>query len=127
MGKSLLIFFIWLAIAVVGVIAKSRKKGDKPLGEQPRQRHVTLEDILEKIEQKEEPVRSAPAAEPAAPKAAPKAAPAPEPAAEPMPEEGISVTKPVASPAPEDGKAMDFDPVDMVIYSEIMNPGYEKY
>lgn len=68
------------------------------------QEQETLEEITE------EPAAEAPAS------TFRKYEPAPEP-------------KPAVQPAPEPvkKKEMDFDAEEMVIYSEIMKPGYEKY
>ena len=47
------------------------------------------------------------------------------PSMEEEPESPAEEAQPAAEPVKK--KEMDFDPEEMVIYSEVMKPGYEKY
>ena len=138
--KSIIIFLIWLALAVIGILAKAGKKSQDqgntpPLG-QPRMgpngtvmtpeqaREQQLKEMWErqrKMAQKQSGEQST------------ETEPEPKPVVEdkPLAEEGIAATEPIKTtpqpaPAPK-SREMDFDPVEMVIYSEVMEPGYEKY
>lgn len=126
MESSLIIFLVWLALAAIGVIAKARKDARAKGNSTPQHRASTFDEITEYIQQAKRK-----AEQPGATKNVPEKkrfTPA---------DEGIASTTPADNPtegkAKKDGAAngkeskMDFDPVDMVIYSEIMKPGYEKY
>ena len=130
MGSSIIIFLIWLFFLVVGIVAKVSKRtkaGDaKPT---VLQRHP-LEDILEALQKSDRP-------EPEETVSFAKEEPMqPELDRKPF-EEGQRVTdtppadaavkepEPV-KPAAEDSDT-EIDPVKLVVYSEIMSPGYEKY
>ena len=130
MESGLVIFLIWLAIAAIGVVASIKKKS-KQAGRDLRQRSdEDIERYLREIHEKminkdpapeqpqtdfsregERAVNVEPAQSPAAAAtSSSQAKPADEPAAEPAKKSGL-----------------DFDPEEMVIYSEVMKPGYEKY
>ena len=108
--KSIIIFLIWFALLILGVLTKAKKKTqDQTVNTTPIEKEAADNVITSE---------------------APKAD-TPKPQAAPMAEEGIATTEPVKTtpqpaPAPK-GREMDFDPVEMVIYSEVMEPGYEKY
>lgn len=114
MDRSLIIFLIWLALAAIGVISKAVKNAREKGNGAPAHKTSTLDEILEHIQQAQSKAEQFKATD-----------------------EGIASTTPVdTTPAakPKKGNAakdnegkMDFDPVDMVIFSEIMQPGYEKY
>ena len=130
MDRSLIIFLIWLSLAAIGVISKVVKNAREKGNSSPSPKTSSLDEILEHIQQAQRN-----AAQPQTAKAEKKSAPEKKrftPA-----DEGIASTTPVdttptakakkgESTKDNEGK-MDFDPVDMVIYSEIMKPGYEKY
>ncbi len=129
MDSSLIVILIWLSLAAIGVISKAVKNAREKSNSAPSPKASSLDEILEHIQQAQRK-----AAQPQAAKAGKKSAPQKRftPA-----DEGIPSTTPVdTTPAPKAKKGestkdnegkMDFDPVDMVIYSEIMKPGYEKY
>ena len=121
METSLVIFLIWMSIAVIGIIAKARKKARESADAAPYHRTPNLDEILEHIQQ--------PQVKENQPKATKKRfTPADEGIASTTPQDNPSAAKAKkdASAVKKDGK-MEFDPVDMIIYSEIMKPGYEKY
>lgn len=137
--KSIIIFLIWLGVAVIGVIAKSKKKSQEqgntpPLGQprydsrgMPLSNEQTRKQQLQEMWDRQRKMAKAQAEKDDNITDTPPQTPE----AEPMAEEGIAATEPVQptpqpTPAPK-GRELDFDPEEMVIYSEIMQPGYEKY
>lgn len=122
MERPLIIFLVWLAIAAIGVISKAVKNAREKGNGAPAHKPSTLDEILENIQQAQRKSEQSKAT-----KAEKKSAPQKKqftPA-----DEGTASTTPADTPpaAKEKKREMDFDPVDMVIYSEIMKPGYKKY
>ena len=108
---------------VVG-IAASVKKAKRKAESQPE---PTSKPIWEEIfEQQQKQPQPKPAAKPAPKKNIRVAA---EGSIENLPHEDLSAkqTKTAASTEKSDDLKLDFDPEEMVIYSEVMKPGYEKY
>ena len=108
------------AIGVAASIKKRAKKVDQALNQKAAREEEAERRIREFYENmrsdtslEEEPVSPAEEAQPVTPR---KSEPAP-------------AAKAAAQPAaePVQKKEMDFDPEEMVIYSELMKPGYEKY
>ncbi len=109
------------AIGVAASMKKRAKKVDQALNQKAAREEEAERRIREFYENmrsdtpsmEEEPVSPAEEAQPATPR---KSEPAP-------------AAKAAAQPAeePVKKKEMDFDPEEMVIYSEVMKPGYEKY
>lgn len=141
--KSLIIFLIWLAIAVIGVIAKAVKKsqeqGSTPPGQArtgPNGTFMTDKESrgqqLKQMWERQRGMNRSQSDE-LNTETVPGPEPRPEPVIEenPLAEEGIAAietSQETASPAPTPkNREMDFDPVEMVVYSEVMEPGYEKY
>ncbi|MBP5505024.1 MAG: hypothetical protein J6X89_02850 [Bacteroidales bacterium] len=133
MGESVIIFAVWLAIVVLGVVVSIKKKAKQQQNAAPGfPGKVSLDDILSKLQNEaprttaadeaREEVRSAAAGYTMAEEGISSTA-KPEPEPEPKAKKAATT----AAPQPEKEQGMDFDPVDMVIYSEIMKPGYEKY
>ena len=121
----------WLAIAVLGFIIKARKKANGNAHSSHPHNATSIDEILEHIQQQAQHNSEQPKATKADVKSAPQKkrfTPADEGIASTTPADTTSEAKPKKGDAAreKDGK-MDFDPVDMVIYSEIMKPGYEKY
>lgn len=129
MESSLVIFLIWLCIAVVGVATKINKQNkERRNNPAPAPHKMTLDEIIEKLQQ--------PAPKTAAPEVKAQKAKAKERTknnikTEPFKEGERSTAAPkseaVAAETAQKGPDMDFDPIEMVVYSEIMQPGYEKY
>ncbi|MBQ9583321.1 MAG: hypothetical protein IJR25_03230 [Bacteroidales bacterium] len=121
MESSLFIFLFWLIITVIVVIAKAARKASAHPS--PAVGKTALDDILQFASE-------------------PDVAPAPEANQQPF-AEGERATevaeaaetaeaKEEAAPAKTPKAAgkdsgMEIDPVKLVVYSEIMSPGYEKY
>jgi len=141
--KSLIIFLIWMGIAVIGVISKARKKSQgqgstPPLGQprydsrgMPLSQEQTRNQQLQEMWDRQRKMAKAQAGKDSDITDAPPQSPGADQATEPLAEEGVAATepaKPAPQPAPtQKGRELDFDPEQMVIYSEIMQPGYEKY
>lgn len=124
METGLLIFLIWFMLAAIGVAAsikKRAKKTDQALNQKAAREEEAERRIREFYENmrsdtpsmEEEPVSPAEEAQPATPR---KSEPAPA---------AKAAAQPAAEPVKK--KELDFDPEEMVIYSEVMKPGYEKY
>ena len=130
--EATIIFFIWLAVAVLGIVASIRKKARAAQGGAPASKpYISMDDILDTLQQtgyrdhvktERETVREDETTAKATPEPfvegerVTAAAPA-----EPVTDEPAPVQE--AKESPE----LELDPVKMVIYSEIMEPGYEKY
>lgn len=130
MDRSLIIFLIWLALAAIGVISKAVKNAREKGNGAPAHKTSTLDEILEHIQQAQSKAEQSKATK-ADWKSTPgkiQFTPADEGIASTTPQDNPSAAKAKkdASAVKKDGK-MEFDPVDMIIYSEIMKPGYEKY
>lgn len=131
MTISLIIFIVWLAIAIIGV-AKGVSKRSKEQHGTPASApgRVSLEELIEKLQQGESQAH-APAASAQQPRPKAKDTSGKKVREEPFKEGERSTQNPknekVAAEAKAKGPDMDFDPVEMVVYSEIMQPGYEKY
>ena len=131
MTTSLIIFIVWLAIAIIGVAngVSKRSKGQRSTPASAPGR-VSLEELIEKLQQGESqspsPVASVQQPRPKANETSGKTG-----KAEAFKEGERSTQNPknekVAGEAKAKGPDMDFDPIEMVVYSEIMQPGYEKY
>ena len=131
--ESLVIFLVWLALAAIGIIVSVKKKarqqstpsrGKATVGrkwEEEIERRIR--DFQEQLENKSS--RSETLEEPVAVEESLECEPA-EPVSRQQPSEAKADPAPVAT-APAKEKDLDFDPVEMVIYSEVMKPGYEKY
>ncbi|MBQ5401970.1 MAG: hypothetical protein IIU16_03540 [Bacteroidales bacterium] len=123
METGLLIFLIWFMLAAIGVAAsikKRAKKVDQALNqkaarEEEAERRIRefYENMRSDTSMEEEPESPAEEAQPVTPR---KSEPAPA---------AKAAAQPAAEPVKK--KEMDFDPEEMVIYSEVMKPGYEKY
>ena len=128
--ESVFIFFIWLIIAVLGIVISVKKKAaqQEAAGQKagPKQWNEDMDRNLREVHEQmihrqpaEEKVAEEGTLESEAVKAAPKVN-THEAAVKPAP-----ATAQAPKPAPS--KEMDFDPEQMIVYSEIMKPGYEKY
>lgn len=130
MDRSLIIFLIWLALAAIGVISKAVKNAREKGNGAPAHKTSTLDEILEHIQQAQSKAEQSKATK-ADWKSTPgkiQFTPADEGIASTTPVDTTPAAKPKKGNAAKDNEGkMDFDPVDMVIYSEIMQPGYEKY
>ena len=133
--ESLVIFLIWLVLAAIGIIASVKKKArqqtasTRPQGNRQRWE----EEIERRIRDFQDqlggnPTATASMKEPVAVEESLENEPA-EPISRPQPAAARPETAaaPAAAAAPAKDKDMDFDPVEMVVYSEVMKPGYEKY
>lgn len=110
---------IWVAVTIVSVIIKASKAKPAQMRTGNAARRPSIEDIMEQMQKSDKM-----AAEKK--KAGGKRAPATAPVVEG--ERTTSEVEPTtAETAATDSVDLDFDPVKMVIYSEIMEPGYEKY
>ena len=128
METGLVIFLIWLAIAAIGVVSSIKKKTRQAeIAQQQKRPEDDIERRLREIHEKlirKEPAPEQPEAdfssegERAVNVEPPQSPAAAAPAAE---------SKPASKPEPAKKDGMDFDAEEMVIYSEIMKPGYEKY
>ena len=126
--ESLVIFLVWLALAAIGIIVSVKKKARQQSS--PSQGGTTRsqkweKDIERRIKEFQEQLgvnepTEVPVEEPVAVEDSLESKPA-EPISKPSP----AAEKP--APAAANEKKLDFDPVEMVIYSEVMEPGYEKY
>ena len=130
MESSLIIFLIWLALAAIGVISKVVKNAREKGNITQAHKTSTFDEILEHIQQaqsREEHSKATKADWESTPGKI-QFTPADEGIASTTPADTTPAAKPKKSNAAKDNEGkMDFDPVDMVIYSEIMQPGYEKY
>ena len=123
METGLLIFLIWFMLAAIGVAASIKKRAktvdqalnQKAAREEEAERRIRefYENMRNDTSMEEEPESPAEEAQPATPR---KSEPAPA---------AKAAAQPAAEPVKK--KEMDFDPEEMVIYSEVMKPGYEKY
>ena len=127
--ESLIIFLVWLAIVVVGVVVSAKKKAQQqntPSQGGTTRRQRWEEEIERRIKDFQDQLKETqPAAEPVAVEDSLESEPA-EPVSRPQPAAAKADPAPTAA-APAKEKDLDFDPVEMVIYSEVMEPGYEKY
>ena len=125
MSSAITAIIIWTALTVLGIVTAGKKK-QKLKESQVRQK---WEDILKMAEESVAPAQPMPQSEHEPIKS-------PEPVAaegslEVMEEEPGQPAKPAPAikqtgHTPAESK-MDFDPEAMIVYSEIMKPGYEKY
>ena len=123
MESSLFIFLFWLIIAVIGISVKVSKNVKEQNNTGKGAQRPSLDEILEKLQQQDK-AQPTPAPKKKAAAKQPKAAPVVEG------ERVTSAPEEANDPAVEKAKeseGFDFDPVKMVVYSEIMAPGYEKY
>ena len=128
--ESLVIFLVWLALAAIGIIVSVKKKArqqSSPSQGGTTRRQKWEQDIERRIKEFQEQLgvnepTEVPVEEPVAVEDSLESKPA-EPISRPSP----AAAKPAPAPAPANDKTLDFDPVEMVIYSEVMEPGYEKY
>ena len=125
--ESLIIFLVWLAIVVLGVVVAAKKKA-RQQGTQGSStgRQKWEEEIERRINDFQQHLKETkPAEEPVAEEESLESEPA-EPVSKPQPAAAKADPAP-AEAAPVKENDLDFDPVEMVIYSEVMKPGYEKY
>lgn len=123
METGLIVFIFWLMIAAVGVVISIKKRtrkvdqalNQKAAREEEAERRIRefYENMRSDTSMEEEPESPAEEAQPVTPR---KSEPAPA---------AKAAAQPAAEPVKK--KEMDFDPEEMVIYSEVMKPGYEKY
>ena len=138
--ESVLIFVFWMLFIVLAAVIGAKKKAKQantaaPAGNRRMPGGKSFEEWLEEVTKGQAPEPET-VAEQAATQPKPAAAASgrakPRNAASSLREEGIRTTEPQeAKPAAETPKKseleLDFDPAKMVVYSEIMEPGYEKY
>ena len=122
---SFIALLIWVSLAAIGVAVKVAKKNREQSQSAPHR--VTMDEILEHLQQEsgrpvEQPIVNKPK-----PKKTAKKAPVVEGERVTSAQPASVEEKPASDEAPSKGVDLDFDPVKMVIYSEIMEPGYEKY
>ena len=131
--ESLVIFLVWLALAAIGILVsvkkKARQQSTTSHGGPTRQRRWE-DEIERRIREFQEQLGTngpaeAPIEEPVAVEESLESEPA-EPVSKPRPA-AVAPDPTPAEAAPAKAKELDFDPVEMVIYSEVMEPGYEKY
>ena len=108
------------AIGVAASIKKRAKKVDQALN----QKAAREEEAERRIREFYENMRSDTSMEEEPESPAEEAQPVTSRKSEPAPA-AKAAAQPAAEPVKK--KEMDFDPEEMVIYSEIMKPGYEKY
>ena len=131
--ESVIIFLVWLAIVVVGVVVSAKKKARQQTsstGTQTNRRRWD-EEIERRIRDFQEQLKNSSRAEdsleePVAVEESLENEPS-EPISKPQPAAAKADPAPAVAAAPAKDKEMDFDPVEMVVYSEVMKPGYEKY
>lgn len=123
METGLLIFLIWFMLAAIGVAASIKKRAKK-VDQALNQKAAREEEAERRIREFYENMRSDSSMEEEPESPAEEAQPATSRKSEPAPA-AKAAAQPAAEPVKK--KEMDFDPEEMVIYSEVMKPGYEKY
>lgn len=126
---GVLFTFFWITMLMVGIVksvkkAQQKRSANLPGMDQPQtpDRHIAPEQKnIDKAQQRWEQIRNEQVR-----KSRKVAA---EGSIENLPHEDLAAkqTKPAASAEKSDGLKLDFNPEEMVIYSEVMKPGYEKY
>ncbi|MBO4558127.1 MAG: hypothetical protein J5693_05925 [Bacteroidales bacterium] len=138
--ESVLIFVFWMLFIVIAAVIGAKKKARQantaaPAGNRRMPGGKSFEEWLKEVSKDRAPEQEI-VVEQASPQPKPAAAASGKAkarnAASGLREEGIRTTehqesKPAAETPKKSELELDFDPAKMVVYSEILKPGYEKY